>query len=200
MNQQGIHQFVNQFGAVNAEVSVRMKQYKTEEEMNNFLAGISSQLTVNNLNVHGVTILAERRKEQLAAQDRQMKTEIIILVFIMVNVFFGIIGTFWVRTEQRRGEIGLRIAMGSTRSGIYRYMYQEGLLLLAFTLPVFILFAANVFYFDLYLNHQLPDSFLRYMSSIGGTYLIIAGMICLGISIPAFKAVHLQPAEALSYE
>ena len=30
-----------------------------------------------------------------------------MMAFLLVNVFFGIVGTFWLRTERRRSEIGL---------------------------------------------------------------------------------------------
>lgn len=58
------------------------------------------------------------------------------MAFMLVNVFFGIIGTFWLRMQNRKGEIGLRMALGAHRITLERYMYTEGLCLLAFTLPL----------------------------------------------------------------
>jgi hypothetical protein len=37
------------------------------------------------------------------------------MAFLLINVFFGIVGTFWLWTENRRSEIGLRMAIGSSK-------------------------------------------------------------------------------------
>ena len=36
-----------------------------------------------------------------------MKTRVAVACFLMANIFLGIIGTFWFRTEYRKGEMGL---------------------------------------------------------------------------------------------
>lgn len=51
-------------------------------------------------------------------------------LFFLVNVFLAVIGTFWFHVSRRRSELGLRMAMGSTRKGIEGLMIGEGLLLL----------------------------------------------------------------------
>ena len=45
------------------------------------------------------------------------------MAFMLVNVFFGIIGTFWLRAQNRRGEIGLRMALGAYDGTLRRYLY-----------------------------------------------------------------------------
>ena len=88
------------------------------------------------------------------------------MVFMLVNVFFGIIGTFWLRMQNRKGEIGLRMALGAHRITLERYMYTEGLCLLAFTLPLLIIFAFNMVYMDQLDSYRQPLTF--YLSSDGG--------------------------------
>ena len=60
-----------------------------------------------------------------------MNSQAIVVLFLLVNVFLGLIGTFWFRTRRRRSEIALRLAMGSTKNQVFRLLAGEGLLLLA---------------------------------------------------------------------
>ncbi|MCC8153722.1 MAG: hypothetical protein LIP01_05590 [Tannerellaceae bacterium] len=90
LNQQEFPEWVKSFTASSAEVCVRMRQYKTAEEMNDFLADISEQLIVNNLYVHGMTPLETRREEKLQSETRQVRIAIILLVFMMINVFLDL--------------------------------------------------------------------------------------------------------------
>lgn len=39
----------------------------------------------------------------------EMNTRLSILFFLLINIFLGIVGTFWFRTRQRQGEIGMVI-------------------------------------------------------------------------------------------
>lgn len=122
------------------------------------------------------------------------------MVFMLVNVFFGIIGTFWLRMQNRKGEIGLRMALGAHRITLERYMYTEGLCLLAFTLPLLIIFAFNMVYMDQLDSYRQPLTFMRFLMTFGFTYLLMGVMICIGIWFPVRKAVRLAPADALHYE
>ena len=112
------------------------------------------------------------------------------MVFMLVNVFFGIIGTFWLRMQNRKGEIGLRMALGAHRITLERYMYTEGLCLLAFTLPLLIIFAFNMVYMDQLDSYRQPLTFMRFLMTFGFTYFLMGVMIC----------IRLAPAEALRYE
>ncbi|MCD8179071.1 MAG: ABC transporter permease [Tannerellaceae bacterium] len=213
---------VDQFGAASAELCVRMKQEKSPVEMNLFLERMGERLKVNNLYVNGYISLKAQRKDYLRYPENEIKMKVALIVasyrrgfrfpeneikmkvalivFVLVNVFFGIIGTFWIRTQKRRGEIGLQITMGSTRWGVFRYMNLEGLVLLLFTLPFVVLFAATLIYLDIPDMYRLPMTPWRLLVTFGITYLILAAMICLGISFPARKAMEVSPAEALHYE
>lgn len=122
------------------------------------------------------------------------------MVFMLVNVFFGIIGTFWLRMQNRKGEIGLRMALGAHRITLERYMYTEGLCLLAFTLPLLIIFAFNMVYMDQLDSYRQPLTFMRFLMTFGFTYLLMGVMICIGVWFPVRKVVRLAPAEALRYE
>ena len=192
--------FVTQFRNTSAELSVRMKTKLSQAEMNNLLSEMSDRLTVNNLYVFNVREIAEQRKDILREKQNEEKQNNAIVSFVLINVFFGIIGTFWLHTQSRKNEIGLRIALGASRHVTKQHLYMEGLCLLALTIPFVLLFAANMFYYDVPDTFRIPNSFGRFIVTLGGTYLLIGGMIVLGISLPARKASRMQPAEALHFE
>ncbi|MCD7977186.1 MAG: multidrug ABC transporter substrate-binding protein [Tannerellaceae bacterium] len=195
-----LQECVEQFGSQSTELCIRMKQPKSPEEMNRFLESMGDLLVANSLYVYGYKSIEQRRQESLYHYQRKMKIKVSLMFFMLVNVFFGIVGTFWLRTQYRRQEIGLRVALGSSKNGLYRSMNMEGLLLLLFTLPCMLVFAINLYFFDLYESSRFSLSAWRFLSGFGGAYLLMAGMVCLGVSFPARKAVAMPPAEALHYE
>ena len=191
---------VQQFGNASAELSVRMKTKLSQWEMNEFLYEMGDRLTVNNLYVYNAKEIAEQRKEILRDKQNEEKNNNAVVAFVLINVFFGIIGTFWLRTQSRREEISLRIALGSSRRMTKQYLYIEGLCLLALTIPFVLIFIINMFYFDVPDTFRISNSITRILITFGGTYLLIGVIIVMGISLPARKASRLQPAEALHYE
>ena len=54
------------------------------------------------------------REDYNRTNVNQMQTRFWMMGFLLVNILLGIVGTFWFRTQHRRGELGLRVAVGST--------------------------------------------------------------------------------------
>ena len=179
---------------------LRMKPGFRPEEMERFLQGMGERLTVNNVYVSSVISLEEMRADMLKTNEDNMKKTSALVGFMLINVFFGIIGTFWLRTQARQGEMGLRIALGSNRRQLNWLMSLEGLCLLAGTIPFVLVFIVNMFYLDMQDTYRLPLSWWRFAVTFGGAYLLMAGMITLGIWFPIRKTMKMKPAEALHYE
>ena len=152
-------------------------------------------MTVNNTFVHGVTLLADQRDDQLRFTKNENSKKLSMMAFLLVNVFFGIVGTFWLRTERRRSEIGLRMAIGSSRGRLGEYMYLEGLGLLAITVPILLVFVFNMAFWISWIPTASPSPSLRFLVTLSVSYLLMAGMICMGIWFPVRKAVKMAPAE-----
>jgi ABC-type antimicrobial peptide transport system permease subunit len=186
--------------APSADFCVRMKSEMTQEEMDNFLSSINNQLTENNLFVSQASPVSQRRELMISGNERKTKIKLSLTGFMLVNVFFGIIGTFWLRTQSRRSEIGLRVALGSSRRSLYRYMTTEGLILLVLTLPIILIFVGNLALAGLLPTDRLPFVFWRFAAAGGAAYLLLVVMIWLGIRIPARRAARIAPADALHDE
>ena len=110
------------------------------------------------------------------------------------------IGTFWFRTQQRRGEVALRMAMGANRKNIFYRLITEGLLLLSMSAFPALLIAFNIGYTELVDVSQMAFTVPRFLIAVLLTYLLMASMIILGVLYPALQAMKVQPAEALRDE
>ena len=60
----------------------------------------------------------------------QVQVRFWMMGFLLLNILLGIVGTFWFRTQHRRAESALRIAVGSSRIQLWQRLNKEGLLLL----------------------------------------------------------------------
>ena len=116
-------------------------------------------------------------------------------LFFLVNVFLAVIGTFWFHVSRRRSELGLRMAMGSTRKGIEGLMIGEGLLLLAIASVPGLLICLNLAVADI-----VPCGVIRFTAISLLTGGVLAFVVLLAIWYPARKAARQEPADALRYD
>ena len=127
----------------------------------------------------------------------EARTQLCVIGFLLLNIFLGVIGTFWFRTQHRRSEIALRMAFGSTRRGVFGRLVDEGLLLLTLAAVPAALVAFNVGMAELVDVERMPFDAVRFLWALGMTWVLMAGMVVLGIWYPACQAMKIQPAEAL---
>lgn len=184
------------------EVCIRVTPEADRDFANRFRNEMSRQIRVGNLYLLDVQPLSSIRKTFIlhTGAENEWKTRLAIALFLLINIFLGIIGTFWFRTEYRKGEMGLRMALGSTRKQLRNILIQEGtfLLILAFIPALFI--SLNLAYGDLIDKELLPFTLLRFVICQAITFLLIVGMIRIGIWYPARQTSRLEPADALHYE
>lgn len=103
-------------------------------------------------------------------------------------------------TEYRKGEMGLRMALGSTRRQLNSIMVGEGVLLLVLVFIPSLVISFNIAHMDLIDTYQLPFTWLRFAICGGITFVLIVLMIICGVWYPARSTARLEPAEALHYE
>jgi putative ABC transport system permease protein len=126
-------------------------------------------------------------------QDRAMAYLLIGVSFaLLIVTALGVIGlaSFWV--QQRTRQIGIRRALGATRSDIRRYFQVENFILatLGIVLGMVLAYAINLWLMHRYQVARLPGEFLP----IGALVLWLLGQIAvLG---PATRASLIPPAIA----
>lgn len=145
--------------------------------------------------------------EQVMGEMNTVQSSAFIAAFLLINVFLGLIGTFWYRTRRRRSEIALRMSMGSSRAKIFSQLVGEGVLLLTIAAIPAALVCYNVGIADpmlgqihLVVPYPLPFSFGRFMAGALIAWLLMAAMIVAGVWLPARQAMKIEPAEALHEE
>ena len=117
------------------------------------------------------------------------------------GVFYLIVlGSFMMRTRRRRCEIGVRMAMGSSRRMVMLQLMGEGLLLLALALLPALVVALNIVNADITVNTLTDMSTLRFIVTFGTAALLLALVIVAAIYPSARKAMNLDPAETLHDE
>lgn len=167
-----------------------------------FLKEMKLQLMAGNFWVSDVKRLEDIRIDFLAnsRETNNRKLFSALGVFFLVNVFLAVIGTFWFRVNRRRSELGLRMAVGSPRSGIQLLMIGEGLVLLTLAAFPALLLCINLVWMDLLSGTVLPVGTVRFLVVSLITWGTLALTIILATWYPSRKASHLEPAEALHYE
>ena len=175
----------------------------------NFIREIAPRLDVDDLFVADAVPYTEQQLqfEVMNGDTDKVNSQAIVVLFLLVNVFLGLIGTFWFRTRRRRSEIALRLAMGSTKNQVFRLLAGEGLLLLALvTIPAMIIcYNIGIAEFTIGRTEFISTwpvewSFVRFLLGSLAAWFLIALMVMVGIWFPARQAMKIQPAEALHEE
>jgi putative ABC transport system permease protein len=211
------------FGAVSAHdwpsaVCLRVKRGTPEQR---FIAGFRKEMTgelhIGNFYLNNIESFRQRREdmEYEFGVTNEARTHMALMVFFLLNIALGIIATFWFRNETRRSEIGLRMAMGSTRGVLQRQFITEAILL--FTVAVipavpvcYAAASAGVSGLDMNIlkNYEsvkdspwLTQHFAsRFLVTNFITYLMLVIIILFSSWLPAYRASREHPVEALRDE
>ena len=183
------------------ELCVRVRADRDQNFMENLKADSEKQFRIGNLYISDIKSFKDIRRSFQQGETSEMRNLVVGMGFLLLNIFLGLLGTFWFRTQQRRGEIALHKAMGATDGAVFGRLMSEGLfLLLIVTVPAVII--------DIVLAHFELNSWRngttlewpRLAFCVASTFVLIAAMIGIGIGLPARRAMKVQPAEALHDE
>lgn len=182
------------------EFCVRVTPEEDHDFIRRFREDMSRQLRLGNYYLGEIQSIPINKKAFQKDDINDLKMRMFIVFFLLVNIFLGITGIFWFRTQHRRSEIGLRVSLGDTPKQVLKKFHIEGLLLLTTAIiptmiVIYILGREGIF--ETYL---MDFTVGRYFIGFAITYILLAFMIILGILIPAQKAVKVPPAEALRDE
>ena len=183
------------------ELCIRVKEGQDRNFIENLKADSEKLYRVGNLYISDVRSFQDLRRNFQQIYSNELRNYFFGMGFLLLNIFLGLLGTFWFRTQQRRKEIALHKALGSTDVGIFRRLLSEGFLLLLIITPLAVIIDVTLAYFEL--NSWRNGTTLewdRLLFCALGCLVLIGSMIAVGICIPAHKAMHIQPAVALHDE
>ncbi|OGX91038.1 ABC transporter permease [Hymenobacter coccineus] len=139
-----------------------------------------------------ISPLAKQRHRQLKQLLTLPVIQGIVCLFLLINVALGLFGVLWLNISQRRGELGVRRAMGATAGAISGQVLGEILVLTTFGLALGLLVAMQ---FPLLGVLDVP-------AGVYGTAMALAAaglyLLAVGCALyPSRLAAGIQPAVAL---
>ena len=186
---------------VNQELCVRVRPEHDNDFIARLKADSESQYRIGNIFISDIRSFKDIRRNFQQAQSNGIRNLVTGMAFLLVNIFLGLLGTFWFRTQQRKSEIALHKAHGATNGMVFTRLLSEGWLLLLIITPIALIIDFNLAHAEL--NSWRNGTTLewdRLLFCAGISFLLIALMIAIGIGIPARKAMKIDPAEALHNE
>ncbi len=183
-------------------ISVRVKSKRDVNFINRFSSEVQKDMRIGNLYISSIRPLSSDRAYVLQRYKNKLRNYSAGAGFLLLNIFLGLFGTFWFRTQQRRSEIALLKVIGATNRDIFDRQLSEGLLLLTIASIPAIIIDWNLAHaqLNLWLNDPNTLEPSRFIATTSITYLLMALTIFLGELLPAYKAMKLPPAEALHNE
>lgn len=183
------------------DICIRVKPGSAKHFEESFEADMGEQLRINNLYIASVTSGDTLKDNIVGVIIRQSLQQMMyVILFVLITVFLGVLGAFWLRTTRRTGEIGIRMAIGASSKTIRWQMMLEGFgLILVATIPALIVYV-NLLIAEALDTWRLPVSAERVVIVLSASLLLTVAMVAGGIWWPASRASKTQLAEALRDE
>ncbi|MDE5794783.1 MAG: ABC transporter permease [Muribaculaceae bacterium] len=178
-------------------ISVRVKDNMDKDFAEKLMADADKDLRVGNWYIASVDSFDFIKKEFNRNSVTETRNVIICALFLLVNIFLGILGTFWFRTQQRIREIALRMVSGATRIDIFRRIVGEGEVLLLLVTPIAIVidYLLTIYEFTSWYDGYFSP--MHFCVSVLAAWALMAMMIAIGIYFPARRAMSISPAAAM---
>ena len=186
----------------------------SEAFINRFESEVAPHLTMSNYFYKEIRPFKEQRIEyaEMNGTYNIIRLKLALAGFTLLCILLGMIGTFWVRCNARRQEVGLMKSFGATRSSIVSRFFTESALLvsLAFIVSLIVLLhyamEGNMTEIEVAGHPQFASInwFLKekphfcMVSLI--TYLLLLVISLIGTAIPVIRAAKVLPADALRDE
>lgn len=180
------------------ELSVRVYEDMDDGSFAEKLMLNAESINVGRYFIMNVNSFDDIRRCAQAAWNSERRNMVTGLVFLIVNIFLCLLGTFWFRTQQRTCEIAVHKINGATSTQIMWRLVGEGLILLLLVTPLAI--ATDWLLVNVGMVPNSTFSMTQHMLVAAGTTLLMVVMIAVGIWFPAYRARRISPALALKSE
>ena len=194
---------------MSCEITIRIHPNATKGFEERFAEDMKEQLNIGPYKLSRISSLKQEQKNYLTTIEIiHLNGVYSITLFLIINVFLGVIGTFWYRTESRRSEIGLRIALGSSKRKIKSFLYSETIFLLLISAFIGVNICINIGQTDILTAIGIPKAdpivigsgVEQYFINFGLTFLFLAAISILAVWYPTRQTSNLHPADVLHEE
>lgn len=147
------------------------------------------------LAVFDIRMMAERVNLSVAPRRTALSLAVAFGVIAILLSAIGVYGVLAYLVTQRRRELGIRMALGSSRGGVFRLLMSEGALLTGLGLGLGLLaavFLQGVLAKQVY-GVQALDPWLLALSALG-----LGAVALLASVLPAMRAMRVDPVSVLN--
>lgn len=192
-------------------ICIRVLPDADKEFADRFMKDMHQRLEIGPYFLASVSSMKDIRDNYMKAYksyNDNLRSVSSITFFLIVNMFLGIVGTFWFRVQSRRGDIGLRIALGATRKAVKGIYITEAIILLFIASVIATLLCINISAFGVLSDIGMPNlnkeffnlGNTQYIINYLVTFAILVLITLVAVWVPAKKASDVQPVEALRDE
>lgn len=194
----------------------KLKEGVNEETFKKrFISEVAPQLAWGNLRFYSITSFSEAIDDmnEMSGIGNKIRLNYALAGFAVLCIFLGMLGTFWIRSNTRRQEIGVMRSMGTSQQRIMVQFLTEAALLvtIAFicTLPLLLHYANVEGMYETGFTGSSPiisskywvNNFWEHFGIVSViTYFILLSVSLIGTLIPVSKASNVSPADALRDE
>jgi putative ABC transport system permease protein len=175
-----------------SEILVKMRPGSGAAVESNLYKALSSAIKKSNIEIEYLS------KKRVDKNNFTLVPMIILLVvagFLIINVALGLFGVLWYNINKRRGEIGLRRAVGASAGSISKQLVGEALVLSTISLLIGTFFAIQ---FPLLHVLDLPSSVYLVANLLAVIFIYVLVLLCAWY--PGKQAAAIYPAMALHEE
>lgn len=165
-----------------ADAAFESRLYKT-------IAGTMTNSTIE------ISHLSDQHKTMNQSTKTPMTIFMIVAGFLIINVALGLFGVLWYNINKRKGEIGLRRAIGASGKAVAYQLVMESLLLTTLALIIGFFFAVQFPLLNVY-----DVSVSVYFTAMAFSALFIYVLVFICSLYPGSQAAAIHPAVALHEE
>ena len=210
--------FSSTYNDVMTFLHIRVKKGVDKVEFEKrFREEIMPRLQIGNVYCKNITshIKIARKYENMFGITNKYRLCAGLSAFALFCAFLGLFSSFWIRTAERRGDIGIMRSIGASRSRIIRQFACEALMLTTVAFAVAMPFVMHYLHIEgfadplkqlamiskstnsAYLHNQPVTHFIAVSVA---TYIFMATIAVIGAVIPAWRTTRIIPADALRDE
>lgn len=183
-------------------LSARVKENRMqgfEERMNEKIKG--NKLRVGNYYISGFKSYEQIKNDTEEKYNHTQRFSYAAMAFLLINVFLGLLGTFWFRTQHRFPDIGLKKVVGATNTDVALWLFTEATMLMTIAFIPSLIIDYNIAHAELTECYQgVTFATGRFIVCTVITYVLMLIVIALGIWFPALRAVKARPVDVLRGE
>jgi len=136
-------------------------------------------------------------KKENILEDKHMEilALCVFMIFLIINIILGMIGIFGYSVKQRRAELGIRRALGSSAKKLHFLLLCE-----SWSLTILALVPAIFIALQIQILELLPVEMELFLKALALSVMLIFSLVSLCVYYPAFMATKINPAVALKDE